>query len=96
MIAHTKLRPHTPIILHEYEKKRLTEIAIRNRLILKGPFLIAGGEQERNTYPEEKKLEPFDRAQGQQAPAFQLEFSTKSIIPVHREKSRRTLREVHR
>ena len=44
-----------PIILHEYQKKTLTEIAIRKRLILMGPFLVVGCEQEQNREPSGKK-----------------------------------------
>ncbi len=34
------LTPHTATNLHEYQKKRLTRFAFRNRLILKGTILV--------------------------------------------------------
>src|SRR6266567_7367210 len=87
--------PPSPIILHEHQKKRLTEIAIRNRLILMGP-VFGCWERARAEHvpPREEKLEPFDRAQGKQSRTLQMKFSIRSIIPVNRRKSRRTLREV--
>ena len=54
-IADMRRAPIPPIILHEYKKIRFAEIAIRNRLILTGPFLVVGGEQERNGQPRRKK-----------------------------------------
>ncbi len=65
--------PPSPIILHEYQMKRLTEIAIRNRLILMGP-VFGCWERARAEHvpPREEKLEPFDRAQGKQAPAVSM------------------------
>ena|SRR6266849_6888039 len=80
LINHT---PYPPINLHEYQKKRLTEIAFRKRLILKGVILVVSEGQEPKINPKKEKRE--------QAPALQLEFYTVPTIPWDSDKSRKTL-----
>jgi len=66
--------PTPPIILDEYQKKRLRKFAIRKPLILKGTFLVVRDKNEQNLLLQKKKS-------GNRAPAGKLDFSLSCIVP---------------
>ena len=66
--------PTPPIILDEYQKKRLRKFAIRKPLILKGTFLVVRDKNAQNLLLQKKK-------NGSRAPAGKLDFSLSCIVP---------------
>ncbi len=66
--------PQPPIILDEYQKKRLRKFAIRKPLILKGTFLVVRDKNAQNLLLQKKK-------NGSRAPAGKLDFSLSCIVP---------------
>ncbi len=73
--------PHIPPSADEFQNKGFTKFVIRNRLILKGAFLLFWGGKGRNgchkrKAPFETQDEPFGSAQGKQAPALHTQLST--------------------
>jgi hypothetical protein len=76
--------PSTPSIMHEYQKKRLTEFASRKWLILKDMLWVLREEIEPKTQPQNEEKQEQD-------PGLQMELSTISIIPRCKEESLRIL-----
>ena len=66
--------PNPPIILDEYQKKRLRKFTIRKHLILKGTFLVVRDKNEQNLLLQKKK-------NGSRAPEAKLDLSISCIVP---------------
>jgi hypothetical protein len=65
---------YPPHYTHEYQNKGFTKSAIRKWLILKGHVLGCFGEAKAESLLEKEVRE-------QKAPAVQLEFSLRCIVP---------------